>query len=67
MIPSGIIPSVMFPLMWDTLADVPGRAATGDLLRRAARRASAFHEVVKGLLPRWSDTVLLRRAALRLA
>lgn len=40
----------LFVLMWDTMVDVLGSAATATLLRRSIRRASARHAEVGGLV-----------------
>jgi hypothetical protein len=42
--------SDLFTLLWSTLADIVGTAATATLLRRAARRASSDMPELEGLV-----------------
>jgi hypothetical protein len=46
----GLTASALFDLLWGTLADVLGTAATAVLLRRAAKRATSRDPALHGLL-----------------
>jgi hypothetical protein len=46
---SALTAEELFALLWDSMADLLGTAATAALLRRALRRASAQHPVLSGV------------------
>lgn len=46
----GLTASALFDLLWGTLADVLGTAATAVLLRRAAKRATSRDPALHGLV-----------------
>ena len=43
-------PGVLFELLWETMTDVLGTAATATLLRRALKRAISRHHDLSGLV-----------------
>jgi hypothetical protein len=50
--PQGLTASALFDLLWGTLADVLGSAATAILLRRAARRGASHDPELHALVIR---------------